>query len=63
MGCGRNRSIRFDESLDKKVRDYLNKNNIRLSTLISLAVEKFISETNRIELRPVESKDEKRSKN
>lgn len=53
MRCGKPNSFRFDEELEKKVQAYLKMNSVKLNTLINLAVEKFISESNTIEMKPL----------
>ena len=49
------KSVRFESELEKKVEDYLDHNPVKFSQLIAMAVEKFISEPQKIELRPVDS--------
>ncbi len=49
------KSVRFDSDLEKKVESYLEQNPVKFSQLIAMAVEKFISEPQKIELRPVDS--------
>ena len=50
-------SIRFDEGLVPKIEAYVKKNKIKLNRLENIAVEKFISEPNSIELVPIENKE------
>ena len=50
------KSIRFDSTLEAQVEDYLKENNIRFAQLIQLAILKFISEKQSIELKPISSK-------
>ncbi len=50
----RPRTIRFKEELDSEVDEYTNKNGLNLNQLINLAVAKFISEPNTIELIPAD---------
>ena len=50
------KTVRFEDELESKVEEYLEKNDIKFSQLINLAVEKFISEPQSIELTPIESK-------
>lgn len=49
------KSVRFDSDLEKKVEAYLDQNPVKFSQLVAMAVEKFISEPQKIELRPVDS--------
>jgi hypothetical protein len=49
------KSVRFDDALEKKVEQYLDQNPVKFSQLIAMALEKFISEPQMIELKPVES--------
>jgi len=51
------KTIRFDDELESKVEKYLDKNDIKFSQLINIAVEKFISEPQSIELQPINDKD------
>ncbi len=51
------KTVRFDEDLEKKVEKYLDSNDIKFTQLVNLAVEKFISEPQTIELSPVDAKD------
>jgi len=51
------KTVRFDEDLEKKVEEYLDSNDIKFTQLVNLAVEKFISEPQTIELSPVDTKD------
>ena len=48
------KTVRFDEELEPKISEYLDKNNLKLNRLVNIAVKKFISEINTIELEPVE---------
>lgn len=50
------KTVRFDETLETKVEEYLEKNHIKFTQLINMAVEKFISEPQSIELSPIDSK-------
>ena len=50
------KTIRFDDELESKVEEYLEKNDIKFSQLVNIAVEKFISEPQSIELEPIDSK-------
>ncbi|HLG20195.1 MAG TPA: hypothetical protein VI895_10340 [Bdellovibrionota bacterium] len=49
------RSVRLGADLETKVKNYLKKNNIKFSQLLKLAVEKFISEPQTIELVPADT--------
>ena len=49
------KTVRFEEELEEKVEKYLESNEIKFSQLINMAVEKFISEPQTIELKPVNS--------
>lgn len=49
------KTIRLDEELEEKVEKYLDKNNIKFAQLINIAVNRFISEPQTIELKPIES--------
>ena len=51
------KSIRFEPGLDSKVKNYLKKNKIKFSQLVSMAVAKFISEPQTIELVPSDTKE------
>ncbi|MBI2605786.1 MAG: hypothetical protein HYW49_06865 [Deltaproteobacteria bacterium] len=50
------KSVRFENELEAKVEEYLEKNEIKFSQLVSIAVEKFISEPQSIQLEPIDSK-------
>ncbi len=50
------KTVRFEESLETKVEEYLGKNNIKFTQLVNMAVEKFISEPQAIQLEPIDSK-------
>ena len=50
------KTIRFDDILEQKVDKYLEKNQIRFTQLVTMAVESFISEPHIIELAPVNGK-------
>jgi hypothetical protein len=47
------RTVRFDENLDNMVDQFTEKNGLKFNQLIALAVERFITEKNVIELEPV----------
>ncbi len=51
------RTVRFNEQLDSQVDEYTMKNGLKLNQLINIAVKKYISEPNSIELEPIEAKD------
>ncbi|MCB0412128.1 MAG: hypothetical protein KDD22_06350 [Bdellovibrionales bacterium] len=51
------RTVRFSETLDAMVDEYVEKNGIKFNQLVNLAVKKFISESHTIKLEPVEAKD------
>ncbi len=50
------KTVRFDDELEGKIEDYIEKNDIKFSQLVNMAVEKFISEPQVIELEPIDSK-------
>ena len=50
------KTVRFDDELEAKIEDYLEKNDIKFSQLVNLAVEKFITEPQSIVLKPIDSK-------
>jgi antitoxin component of RelBE/YafQ-DinJ toxin-antitoxin module len=50
------KTIRFDDELESKVEEYIEKNDIKFSQLVNIAVEKFISEPQSIELTPIDAK-------
>lgn len=52
------RTIRFEEYLDKMVDQFTLTNGLKLNQLVNLAVKKYITEPNSIELKPVEASDE-----
>lgn len=51
------KTVRFDQELEKEVEKYLEANRIKFSQLVNLAVSKFISELQTIQLVPVDQKD------
>jgi antitoxin component of RelBE/YafQ-DinJ toxin-antitoxin module len=51
------KSVRVDEELEKKIEAYLDQNPVKFSQLVAMALEKFISEPQMIELRPVADED------
>ncbi len=50
------KTVRFDDELEAKVEEYIEKNDIKFTQLVNIAVEKFISEPQIIELTPIDSK-------
>jgi hypothetical protein len=50
------KTVRFEDELEGKVEEYLEKNDIKFSQLVNIAVEKFISEPQSIQLEPIELK-------
>ena len=50
------RTVRFPEGFDGMVDEYLTQNGLKFNQFIKLAVEKFMSEPNAIELVPVDKK-------
>jgi antitoxin component of RelBE/YafQ-DinJ toxin-antitoxin module len=51
------RTVRFNEKLDSQVDEYTSKNGLKLNQLINLAVKKYITEPNTINLEPVDAKN------
>lgn len=51
------KTVRFESELEGKVEKYLEANGIKFSQLVNLAVSKFISEPQSIQLSPVDTKD------
>ncbi len=51
------KTVRFEDELEEKVEKYLEANGIKFSQLVNLAVSKFISEPQTIQLAPVNQKD------
>jgi antitoxin component of RelBE/YafQ-DinJ toxin-antitoxin module len=51
------KTVRFDEDIEKQLEKYLEANGIRFSQLVNMAVKKFISEPQSIQLAPVDTKD------
>ena len=47
------RTVRFHDRLDTMVDSYIHKNGLKFNQLVNLAVEKYISGKNTIELEPV----------
>ena len=50
------KTVRFEDDLDHKVQEYMEKNEIKFSQLVNIAVAKFISEPQTIQLEPIDSK-------
>ena len=50
------KTVRFNEELMLRVEEYLQRNKIKFSQLIQMAITKFISKRQAIELVPVSSK-------
>jgi hypothetical protein len=58
------KSVRVKKDLENKVNEFLEKNpTLSFSQLIALAVEKYISEPNSIELVPIKPEELERSVN
>ena len=51
------KSIRLDDHVEKKVEAYLKKNAISFARLVNLALVKYISEPQRIDLAPVKNEE------
>lgn len=51
------KTVRFDDDLEKKVEEYLDANGLKFAQLVNMAVAKFITEPQTIQLAPVETKD------
>ena len=51
------KTVRFDDDVEKQLEKYLEANGIKFSQLVNLAVKKFISEPQAIQLAPVDTKD------
>jgi antitoxin component of RelBE/YafQ-DinJ toxin-antitoxin module len=47
------KTIRIDDDLEEKVQRYLEKNEVKFTQLVNLALEKFISEPQTIHLEAV----------
>lgn len=50
------KTVRFDDELENLIKEYIHKNKIRFSQLLTMAISKFISEHHAIELTPVSAK-------
>ncbi len=51
------KTVRFEDDLETKIEEYLDKNDLKFTQLLNLAVSKYISETQTIELIPVKTID------
>ena len=51
------KTIRLDSILEKRVEEYTKQNRVKFSQLVKLAIEKFISEPQTIELSPIRDSD------
>lgn len=51
------KTVRFDDDLEKKVEEYLEANGLKFAQLVNMAVAKFITEPQTIQLAPVDTKD------
>lgn len=51
------KTVRLDDDLEKKVERYLESNDIKFPQLINLAIEKFISEPQTIQLVPINASE------
>ncbi|MCB0350098.1 MAG: hypothetical protein KDD38_02870 [Bdellovibrionales bacterium] len=51
------KTVRFDDDLEKKVEEYLEANGLKFAQLVNMAVSKFITEPQTIQLAPVDTKD------
>ena len=56
VNMGQPKSVRLDDKLEEKVDAYLEQNPLKFSELVALAVEKYISEPQTIELKPIDDK-------
>ena len=57
MSRGLPKTVRFNDDLEKKVEKYLETNGIKFAQLVNMAVTKFITEPQSIQLAPVSTKD------
>lgn len=57
------RTVRFEEELDRMVDQFTDINGLKVNQLVNLAVRKYITEPNSIELEPVDTSDEQWTKN
>lgn len=51
------KTVRFDDELEKKVEQYLESNGIKFAQMVNMAVAKFITEPQTIQLAPVKTED------
>jgi antitoxin component of RelBE/YafQ-DinJ toxin-antitoxin module len=51
------KTVRFDDELEKRLEQYLEANGLKFAQLLNMAVTKFISEPQTIQLSPVNTKD------
>lgn len=51
------KTVRFDDELEKKVEQYLESNGIKFAQMVNMAVAKFITEPQTIQLAPVSTED------
>lgn len=51
------KTVRVDNELEKKIEAYLSKNPVKFSQLVAMALEKFISERQTIELKPISDEE------
>lgn len=51
------KTVRLEENLEIKVTKYLKSNGIKFSQLVNMAIDKFISEPQTIQLTPIENED------
>ena len=49
------KTIRLEDELESKVEEFLQKNSIKFPQLVNMALKKFISEPQTIELVPVDN--------
>lgn len=49
------KTVRFEEDLEQKLEEYLEVNEVKFSQLVNMAVAKFISEPQTIQLEPVKT--------
>jgi hypothetical protein len=50
---GKQRTVRFDDILDTQVDQFTEINDLKFNRLVNLAVKKYITERNIIELEPI----------
>jgi hypothetical protein len=51
------KTVRFDDELEKKIEEYLEANGLKFAQLLNMAINKFISEPQTIQLVPVPTTD------